>query len=265
MNDRGLVFHSDNRFAANARSSGHTAFTLIELLVVIAIIAILAALLLPALSRAKTAARSVQCKSNLHQLGLGLGLYVGDYEKYPLNRNLALNSPSMFWDGMVLPFCSKSYGVFFCPVNPPGFRWTNSISANQSYGYNEGGTADHGSLGLGGRASAGPFASILAAVPEFQVIVPCDMVAVGDYPALRIAQDGDVFPSLKGNKDVVDQSNEDDGDHLAGRHNRGANVVFCDAHVEYAKLVKWNEAADHARRRWNRDHNPHPEAWSDTH
>jgi len=54
------------------------AFTLIELLVVIGIIGILAALLLPVFSRGKESARGVSCLSNLHQIGIGLQLYVGD-------------------------------------------------------------------------------------------------------------------------------------------------------------------------------------------
>src|SRR2546422_9707917 len=58
-------------------------FTLIELLVVIAVIAILASLLLPALSSAKSSAQSVQCMSNLKQLGLALNMYVNDFHCYP--------------------------------------------------------------------------------------------------------------------------------------------------------------------------------------
>src|SRR5260221_2673952 len=53
-------------------------FTLVELLVVIGIIAILASLVLPALARAKAAGRSAICKSNLHQIGIGAKVYVGD-------------------------------------------------------------------------------------------------------------------------------------------------------------------------------------------
>src|SRR5258706_12761916 len=60
------------------------AFTLFELLIVIAILGILIALLLPSLAHAKRKAQQVQCAENLHQLGLGLALYVADHQVYPL-------------------------------------------------------------------------------------------------------------------------------------------------------------------------------------
>jgi len=58
------------------------AFTLIELLVVIAIIALLTSILLPSLSAAKQLARRAACQSNLHDLGLAMGMYHHDNDGY---------------------------------------------------------------------------------------------------------------------------------------------------------------------------------------
>ena len=120
-------------------------FTLIELLVVIAIIAILAAMLLPALARAKRYARLTACKSNLHQLGVAMRLYIDDFQFYPGYDYPNYLPPyrRFLWDSRLLAYVGGGKGVFLCPGNVANNDISNNWSSapdlelpNRSYGYN---------------------------------------------------------------------------------------------------------------------------------
>lgn len=135
------------------------AFTLIELLVVIAIIAILAAILFPVFAQAKAAAKKSSDLSNTKQLGIGLQIYLADYDDtYPTayyyrNDNssggTAPNCGYVHWSFMVMPYV-KNTKIFVSPGDAlGGLAPTNFNTANNNEGQGvPGGQTDSSSCSI---------------------------------------------------------------------------------------------------------------------
>lgn len=246
-------------------SRAYPAFTLIELLVVIAIIAVLASLLLPALSKARAAARATQCRNHLKQYGVYLRIYLDENACYPTILNVLQAAPTMTISAHTDPIAyhfieAAKRGapdlmgwLHKCPSQPQGYLY--NLLARQSPG-----APDVPFLDLGGDLTT---SMIVQPVPEPRVISPTDMIAYSDrvlwqmLPLSTNTAVGD-YP-LTSREYVLPAAGNNRFSPVRWPHPAGVNQLYCDGHVAFLSRAAIETDSDQIRRRWFSDNLPHRE------
>ena len=260
---------------------GFSAFTLVELLVVMGIIATLVGILMPALARSRATANQISCASNLRQLGSALELYTSQSRYYPgscffRNGRAIAVWPARLRQALGLTATEGALRVFWCPAREEDLRWQaprgsgSGVAADTdagfgyepgerfldigrdtfSYGYNDWGAALKQGPPFGTsmqRGLGGDIIPTIAGMKEMRssrIRNASEMIALADSTPDHW-WDFSIDPNAP---------REYPGDI----HNKGANVLFCDGHVQWyaqSTLIDCNTGEKHPNNRlWNNNH-----------
>jgi len=204
------------------------AFTLIELLVVIAIIAILAAILFPVFARAREKARQTSCLSNIKQIVLAFMMYAEDYDEtmpmgvYPdwtTYWDTKVDwSGNVIGDGLITPY-TKNQQLAACP----SLKGVSADRPYSGYAYNV------SYIGPTPGDPWDPNPGQPAALAEIQS--PCETVLAADS-AIWSSFTNEVYGNNLLRAPSHPHTAWDPGPNVHFRHNRTANVGYCDGHAK---------------------------------